>query len=213
MLGGLLRACGRLFGRFAELAAAGLALFAVYEGVVAERIPPTLIGGIALCPDPERPDLLRSEALFRFLEDHADSVVYLDLYVTISRPNEDFSCPVEGYRYGQVTDTGLVAEGQRRIYEDGSGGPQPSLVIETSRFQTPQTARLTGQSGEEAIFGVTGLVYVEAAEVDMGFQDFNLSAAPYADPMLRKRACAEAWSRADGSLARLSAYISVCMAG
>ncbi|MEM9061635.1 MAG: hypothetical protein AAGD13_14330 [Pseudomonadota bacterium] len=200
-------------GRVTEVTGVVLALFAAYEMVIADRIAPHVTGGVKLCEVADWPDYMSAGDFFAFIEDNADKVVYLDMFlVPVGRDGTPLDCLEETPRRADVSDFGLYAEGPYRTFEDGSSGPTPELWINFTGFETPQTARLTGQSGEEPIFGVTGLVYIEAGEVDAGFQSYTLSAAPYADAMLKKRDCARDYLAADGLLEQARAYVFSCLA-
>ncbi len=200
-------------GRFTEITGVLLALFAGYEMIVADRVVPTLVGGVALCEIEDRPDYISADVFFRFIADHADGVVYLDMFLTpVGREGSEISCKDGQPSPASDSDYGFTASGPARVYSDQSTGATPDILIRSEGFQIPQTARLTGQSGEEPIFGVTGLVYIEAHELDMGFQTFELSAAPYDASMLKMRDCAQEMTLADGPLDRASTYIFTCMA-
>ena len=212
----LKRAADRLLGfagRFTEITGVMVALFAAYEMIVADRVVPTLVGGIALCEIEDRPDYTSADAFFRFIEDNAERVVYLDIFLTpVGRDGDERQCKDGHPSPANDSEYGFTASGPPRVYPDQSTGPTPDILIRSERFQIPQTARLTGQSGEEPIFGITGLVYIEAMEVDMGFQTFELSAAPYDASMLALRDCAQQMIMAEGLLNRAHAYVFTCMA-
>ena len=150
--------------------------------------------------------------LFDFLREHADTVVYVDFFVApVDTDAVNESCNADGGWVGRTSETGLRARGPSLELPDGSTSAEPELVIDYDTFNVPQTARLTSQSGEEPIFGVKGLVYIEAGEVDMGFRDFSLAPAPYAEAMLKKRDCTKAYVEADGVMAKARAYLFSCL--
>lgn len=190
-----------------------LALFAAYETIVADRIVPTLLGGVTLCEAEDRAGYISADAFFRFIEDSADSVVYLDMFLTpVGHEGGPMLCQDGQPSPANDSEYGFTATGPARVNPDQSSGPTPDILVRSEGFMIPQTARLTGQSGEEPIFGITGLVYIEAHEVDMGFQTFELSAAPYDAAMLAKRDCAQEMQNADGLVQRARAYVFTCMA-
>ena len=200
-------------GRVTEYVGVVLALFATYEAVIADRVAPTLTGGVWLCPEGGQEWHHPREVLFDFLRENADDVVYVDVYVTpVGLEGFHPSCAADGGWTGQESDVGLFARGPAQVFDDGSTGAEPNLIVRYDAFNVPQTARLTGQSGEEPLFGVKGLVYVEEGEVDMGFQDYAISAAPYAAAMLKKRDCAAAMVEAEGLIEKGRAYLFSCLA-
>lgn len=202
-------------GRVTEVTGVVLALFAAYEMVIANRIAPHVVGSVWLCPQPRYEDEMTRDAFFAFLRENADSVVYLDFWfspVTRTGGEPNPACIDNGQVIASDSEHGLYVLGTSEVFEDGSGGAQGELRISYADFNVPQTARLTGQSGEEPIFGVTGLVYVEAGEVEMGFQEFTLSAAPYADAVLKRRDCTRDYVAAQGMMDRARAYLFSCLA-
>ncbi|MEM7685900.1 MAG: hypothetical protein AAF293_13820 [Pseudomonadota bacterium] len=200
-------------GRVTEVTGVVLALFAAYEMVIADRVAPHVTGGVWVCPSDDRPDYMQRTAFFDFLRENADSFVYLDFWLApVEYDFPDRACLDQGSPVVGILDDGLRVLGTPVVYPDGATGPTPELIITSARIDIPQTARLTAQYGEEPIFGVTGMVYVEAGEVEMGFQEFSFSAAPYDAAVLKKRDCTRDYLAADGLLDRVHSYVFACLA-
>ena len=97
-------------GRVTEVTGVVLALFAAYEMAIADRIAPHVIGNVWLCEEPRHEGDMTRDAFFAFLRENADSVVYLDFWVSpVARTGEqpDPTCMDNG----QVQQTAKIRNG------------------------------------------------------------------------------------------------------